>query len=1174
MSFVSLHNHSHFSILQALPSPKELFVRAKELNQPALALTDRGTFAGTWDAYKASQETGVKLIVGAEFYFLADATKRDEKMRHVVLLAQDAIGYKNLLSMNRHGFDQSIITGRKVLPIIDWKLLGEYSKGITCLTAGGNGILGQHINSKNFDAAETDAKRLIDIFGVDNLGIEVQPNALNRAATPYHSNINQVFTNYHLIKLAEKFNLRVVPTTNTHYLRKEDSSMHDVLLAIGAMQPIYSNARLKYNVPDFYLKSHEEVKAFFARNFGDEFAAKICENTLYFADKSEKPDWIDPKFSNPNGKELPVFAVADAADYAAFKDWLSSQSEDVKKLPEDSAYLRFKCYEIYNGVVKARISPLKYKEYIDRIEEELSVLDFQGFSSYMLIVADYIEWARKQNIAIGPGRGSCGGSLIAYLLGIHKADPVRYGLIFARFQNRERTSPPDIDQDVATSGREAVIRYLQQKYGEDKVAFISNFSRITPKVYTRDIARSLEFGGSRQDAVKIGNLIADSISKEVKDSTEFSDLKASPLFMEYVKRYPQLAENSTILGKVRNFSTHAAAVVISRRPLVGLVPMRKDKDNNQALEYEKNNTEDNGLLKLDVLGLSTLDLISRTIELINATREEKLKLEDIDFEDYDKKTYDLISRGDTFGVFQLGTSGGTIDLCKKIKPKSIEDLAIITTLARPAAKNIIDDFIKTREGKREFKLLHPSLKGAFEKTFGFGLFDESILQLGKDVAGWSLNESDRIRKLIKEKGKNPEKTKKLRDEFIEGAEKTGVGRAMGARVWDEEIRKFQGYTFNKSHAVLYSFISYITAYLKANYTVEFLLANLMAHINSNAPDAAGNVDKAKMELRQCKVKILPPDINKSQMQYQLLDSRTLLTGLDALKFVGEDAIQDILEKRPFKSFDDFMLRCDTRKVRSSAIQALAGAGCMNSFAIPRKSIYLYCSDYRKKLQVWLKKHDPATETFKFPWAQEPDWTLPELFALEKNYVGEAFVCTKKEAFGKFYQSTTHAHMSTIKSSKNKTFLSSIKAEIKTVFELKVKKEGSRFLGQDMAKVMLEDEYGTQCSMTVFPEKWSDIKQRIKQSKGKLAFEPGFSIHFSGNCNLYENEMGIILEALYELVPPPHLPRDLKAKKMSVKGATKDISIPGTTSLVEELEDELFSEGLVDLDGDDPFSLDI
>jgi len=1618
--FINLHNHTYFSILKALPSPKELINRAKELGQSAIAITDHYSFAGIWDAYKASKEANIKLIVGAEFYFLPNADNKEDRVRHLILLAKNAIGYRNLLSLNRLGFDNPIIVGRKVLPIIDWTSLSKYADGVICLTSCGNGILGYHINNKNFDAAEDDAKRLVEIFGKDDLGIEVQSNALNRQATPYINGVNQVFTNYHLIKLAEKLGLRVVPTSNTHYLKKEDHEIHNVLLAIGAMQPVYSNARLKYNVPDFYLKTYEEVKGFFARSFGETFAEEICSNTVYFADRCESPEWVDLKFSNKGGKELPVFPVKDEADYHEFQDWLEKQSSDIKSLAEDSAYLRFKCYQIFNDKFKHKIPSIKQQEYIDRIEKELVVLDKQGFSSYMLIVADYVGWAKKNGVSVGPGRGclsgktlvltengfkylqelvvgekvythtgklqkvlntfefdisneelielyshygknslvmtkdhkvfaatkkkvkkstynkkykrlfswyndgefndpqwisaseltkkhyiyttfpqrlekkvekyfdlsifnkkqmyhiydnhieqiflhrrnkelssreisrklginytfvsrtklddtpnnntlytklcdylkdefnicieqwrkisdkdirkiirylpldndfmyllgrwvgdgsfhgknkeigisiifnandlkginrikkyleklgfyvcqenrkyndtvltvsnniiynlfrylfpdykdyadtkhfpiffrnldndklsslvdglsdadghitknlkyisikttsprlaqeikeswlylgifstiscekepnrygvptlpsyrvsknidgkkqyynngyfskiykinslslnkvydiqveddhsylttngvvhnSVGGSYLAYLLGIHAADPIRYGLIFERFQNINKVSSPDIDQDFSTSGREKIINYIQQKYGQDRTAFISNFAHITPKVYARDVARSLEFGNDRKIAVQIGNQIADAISKDVKNSLEFSDLKTSPLFMEYVKRYPQLSKHSNILGKVRGTATHAAGIILSNRKLVGLVPVRKDKDGQQALEYEKNNAEDNGLLKVDILGLSTLDLVDKTLELINKNRETKFRLEDIDFEDYDKKTYDLISRGDNFGVFQLGTSGGTIELCKRIKPKSIEDLAIITTLARPSSALIREDFIRAREGKKQIKLAHPSLNNALEKTFGYGLYDESIIQLGKDVAGWSLNSSDRIRKMIKEKGKNPEKDKKLREEFIEGASNNNVGSAMGAKIWDEYISSASGYTFNKSHAVLYSFISYITAYLKANFPIEFLLANLMSDNSSNAPDAEGNIAKAKMELRSHKVKILPPNINTSEMEYNFIDRNTLLTGLDALKFVGDDAIQEILEKRPFYSFDDFMLRCEPGNVRATAIQALAASGCLDSFGLPRKLIYLYSSDYRKKLQVWLKRHDPKTEKFEFPFPkEEEEWSKSELFAMEKHYLGEAFICSKKEAFGDFFKDKEHANLTAVKASKNKTRFSSLKAEIKSVFEMKVKKEGSKLLGQEMAKLTIEDENGIQCSLTIFPDQWKVIKAQMRKNK-KVSFTPDHAIHFGGTSNLYDDEIGIIMDQLYSIAPPPNLPKDLKARKISLKEEEPLSQNTEVASLEQELEDELFSSGLVDLTEEDPFSLDI
>ncbi len=317
--FISLHNHSSFSILTALPSPKDLMVRAKELGQTAIALTDAGTFAGAWQALKASKAADVKLIIGAEFNFL---NNREEKIRHVILLAKNAAGYRNLLTLNKKGFDEPVIAGRKVIPIINWALLKEHSDGVICLTGCGNGIIAQSINNKNFAFAEEDLNKLIEIFGRDNLGIEVQTHALNRPANQYYTAINQIFTNYQLIQLAKKFNIKVVPTCGTRYLTKEQAESHDVLLAIGSMQPIYSNARLKYNTQDLYLKSYDEVVAFFSRNFGEEFAKEICANTIYFADKCEMPEWIDPKFSNPSGKELPKFPVKDEKDYDDFKRWI------------------------------------------------------------------------------------------------------------------------------------------------------------------------------------------------------------------------------------------------------------------------------------------------------------------------------------------------------------------------------------------------------------------------------------------------------------------------------------------------------------------------------------------------------------------------------------------------------------------------------------------------------------------------------------------------------------------------------------------------------------------------------------------------------------------------------------------------------------------------------------
>ena len=1161
--FSSLHNHTSYSILDSLISVKDLFYRAKELEQPAIAITDHGSLSGMWEGLKYSRETGVKLIAGCEMYFLNDVSKKDERFRHIILLARNAIGYRNLLTLNKEGFDNRAIFAKRVYPLIDWKLLEKYHEGIICLTACSNGIISQLLMNKKVDEAEAQIKRLQSIFGED-LGLEVQANTLKRNSSFYSESVEQVFINTHLIRLGKKFNIRVVATTNAHYVKQEDHEVHDTTLAIGSHQPIYSNFRLKYDSPDFYMKSGDEVKSFFERNYGD-FANELCANSLFFADRCEFPDWINPKYSNPSGKELPLFPIKDEADYIEFQSWFAVQNDEIKKLAEDSAYLRFKSYQGYERY-KGRLRSEQQEEYIKRIETELSVLDFQGFSSYMLIVGDYVNWARNNVVPVGCGRGSGAGSLIGFLLGIHQADPIKYGLIFERFQAKGKLSPPDYDLDFGAKDRYKVVDYIIKKYGEDYVAHISNFNTITPKVYVRDISRCHELGGSKEEAVKIGNNIADVIPAEIKSKKELDKIS---LYAEYAKRYPKLTQNDAILGKFRNLSTHAAAIVIGKRPLVGLVPLRRDKDGVLSVEYEKNTTEENGLVKMDLLGLSTLDIIANTNALIEANGKTP-PVVDYDFYDfYDEKTYNLITKGDTYGVFQFGTSGGTIDLCKKIKPKNIDDLSIITTLARPAAANIRKEFIETREGKRESNLLHPILKGAFEKTYGYGLYDESILRLGSDVAGWDLNEADRIRKMIKEKGKNPDKEKKLGEEFIEGAMKNkGLTNEMASAIWNNEIKKFAGYTFNKAHSITYSMISYNTAFLKAHFPAEFLLANLMFEVSSNTPMAKVNITKIKNEIKAHKIKIIAPDINKSQLHYTMKDN-CLITGLDALKFVSEEAVSDIIIKRPFKDFQDFMSRVDSKNVRSNTIQALASCGCLDFSGISRQLIFLYCSDYRKKLQSWSKKHNTTNEQFIYPWpTNEFKWEVPQIYALEQFYLGDAFVCGIKDAYGSFFKDGDFTTLEKVKRAQDKTNHRSIKGVVRDLFEFRVKKEGSRYQGQAMAKISIEDIFGTQCGVTIFPDRWEMLQDRIKEICGdKVKFEIGVAIHFSGSSNLYEDNTGIILDKLYNALPIPQKPSELKAKRVSLKRSKEEtnsnISSNNTTSLFEEIEEDLILEGAID-----------
>lgn len=1161
--FVSLHNQTEFSILDSLITPKALFKRAKELGQTAVAVTDHGTLASAWDAWKASKETGVKLIIGCECYFQDDAANVNEKFRHIILLAKNAVGYRNLLTLNKKGFDQSSFVGKRVYSVLDWNLLSQYSEGLICLTACGNGIISQPIMKGKIDEAERTLLRLKDMFG-DNLGIEIQPNNMKRGSNIFNDEIDQDFLNRQLVRLGKKHDIRVVAACNAHYLTKQEAEVHDAFLAIGSHQPIHSGFRLKYPVHEFYLKTGDEVKDFFTRVFKDE-AQTFVDNSIYFSELCEKPEWIDPKFSNPSGKELPVFPVKDELDYAEFRAWVATQAEDIQKLEEDKLFLRYRCVISFDSRVK-NLTPEQHKEYMARIDEELGVLEFHGFSSYMLIVADFIDWARKHDIAVGEGRGSVGGSLIAYLLGIHQADPIKYNLIFARFHNMEKSSFPDIDTDFAPSGRPLVQEYLRKKYGEDHVAHVSNVNTITPKVYVKDIARVCELGGSKEEAVRIGNEVANCIPAEIHSIEDA--LAKVPLFAEYAKKYPEFEKFKDICGRYRAWSTHAGGIIISARPLTGLVPLRKDKDGALAIEYDKDKAEENGLVKMDTLGLSTLDTIGQTMKLIKESG--KVVPEVISYDEYDQEAYDIISNGDTFCVFQLGTSGGTIDLCKQIKPKSVNDISYINSLARPSARDMRKDFILTKDGKKPFSLLHPTLGRAFNNTFGFGLYEESLMYLAQDVAGWSLHGADRLRKLTKEKGKNPKKAQEWRNEFIKGAIENNVNEAIAKRIWDEVVDKFQGYGFNMSHSILYSMTSYKTAYLKAHFPIEFLMANLMAEVKSNAPDSKGNIEKIKKEIRKRRVKIVPPDINKSQLVYTIEDGNRLITGLDAIKFVGADAIKDIIEKRPFIGFFDFMTRVSSKAVRANSIQALAACGALDSFGISRKSMYLYCSDYRKKLQVWLKKHDPTVEEFVYPWPAEPDWTMPEVYALEQYYLGESFTCKPALAYGKFFDGD-HVSVQQIKRSKDKTNLSNVKGIIRDFFEFRVKKEG-KYYGQPMVKAVIEDKNGDQCTLTIFPDRWKTVQERIQEINKKAEFDIGIALFFSGNTNSYEDDMGVILDQLYHIALPPPLPADLKAKKINLKeakaklfGEVKEEKPKSPQEILDQIEDTLYDEGLMDLD---------
>jgi DNA polymerase-3 subunit alpha len=1156
--------------MDSLIEPEDLFKRVKEIGQSAVAVTDHGTMAGAWDALKYSKALGVKLIMGCEFYFVDDVTSPNGRMRHVILVARNHQGYQNLLALHKAGFDNFQVTFKKVIPRIDWKLLEKYSEGVICTTACGGGILAQLINTRRLDEAKIQAKRLKDIFG-QHLALEIQPHAMKRVANLYKDYEDQKFTNNQLIKIGSELDIKVIAATDAHYITPDQHSSHDVMLAMGAGQPVSSGNRLKYT-NDFWIRTREEVIAGLSSwaNRAEEF----CDNTLYFSDMCETPEWIDPKFTNPSGRELPTFPVKDQPDYNQFKDWWVVTPEAIGKR-EDEAYYRYWVYKEFPKFCP----PGKEEQYKTQVEYELEVFEMKDLCSYMSIVSDYVGWAKSEGIPTGPGRGSAAGSLCAWMTGIHDADPIKYGLIFERFYNKAKTGLSDIDCDFGQAGKPLVEQYIIKKYGEEYCAQVSNFSTITPKPYAKAIARVFQYGGDHKTAVIVGNAIADSIPKEIH--TVATSFEHAPLFAEFAstEKYHHLKKYAKDIGnKTYNLSTHAGAMIIGKRPLHSIVPVRRTKEGDLAVEYEKERAEANGLAKMDLLGLSTLDVIQNVITLIK--EQGKTPPSSVwDYDANDELTYQLISSGKTYGVFQLGKSGGTIDLCKKMQPRNIEDLAMVTSLTRPGfPKDIRDDFIAAKKANRTVEAITPVLNRAFAPTFGYALFDEVLLQVAQDFAGWDLTEADRLRKFVKEKGKYPEKDRKLKNDLIKGAmENVGLTEEMANRVWDEIISNFGGYAFNKAHAVCYSFLSYQTAYLKAHFPLEFLIADLNFSSNSNTLDKDDKIEYAKNEIRGLGVKILPPDINKSEKTYKILDDKHVITGFDSMKYMGKDAIPELLEKRPFVSFEDFLAKVDGKKVKVPAIQALAASGCLDSFGMSRKQMFLYASDYKKKLQVWLKRKKKDEETFNYPWPEEKDdWSLAEKYALERYYIGEGLSANKFQAYPNFFHSSAPKFSEYTKLFPNpgtpdehyqlKPFL----AEVKGFFEFKVKKEDSKSFGKPMAKVSLEDPWGFPMMMTIFPKQWAMFKDRVKTlTGGKSEFVPGVAIYATGSLNWYEDDISIVFDDILKCAPPPAVPSDLKAKKVSMRRArsSKKVEEMDAEEILEEVEDEMVEDGFSDLNDD-------
>jgi len=904
MSFVNLHCHSHYSLLDGFGSPKDIVLRAKELGYPAAALTDHGVTYGLIELYDACMANGMKPILGCEMY-IAPRTRFDKEAKvdvrpyHLTLLAKNNVGYKNLLKL----VTQANLEGFYYKPRIDLGLLKAHSEGLIALSGCITAQLPRTILSGNEEDIHNVVKTYIDIFGKENYFFEVQDHPLME---------DQNIVNQKIKQLAAEYGILIVATNDSHYPRPEDSEAHDIMLCIQTQTNVNDENRMRY-VGDFSIPDVKEFEKAMA-----DFPGAI-ENTLKVADMCNvKLDFgtnLIPSFKTPQNEK----------------------AED---------YLRQLCLEgLKNRFAQAEV-PLNYFE---RLDFELKTVNSMGFDTYFLIVSDFVRYAKSKEIVVGPGRGSAAGSIIAWSLNITDVDPISYGLFFERFLNPERVSMPDIDIDFADTRRGEVLEYVIEKYGRDNVAQITTFGTLAPKAAIRDVGRALGFPYAEVD--KIAKAVPapvlgkyDPLEEYVKDNVDFKKLYEGDPRAKKVIDYAMKLE-----GTVRQVGTHACAVVISEKPLTEYTALQNSaSDGNEIVtQYSAKPIEALGLLKMDFLGLRNLTVIEKTCKIVARTRNEKVEISKISLEN--PLVFKLLQDGDTTGVFQL-ESAGMRRYLKQLKPTVFDDIVAMGALYRPGPMEWIPDYIKGKHNPDKGHYLHPSFKSILENTYGVAGYQEQILQLARDFAGFSLGEADILRKAVGKKISSL--LAEQREKFIKGAVKNGHDEKFAKQVFEDVIEPFAGYGFNKAHAVCYGLIAYQTAYLKALYPVEFMTALLCSD--------SGNTEKVVMEIKECNemgIDVLPPSINESFAHFTVVDKAKIRFGLVAIKGLGDGPVKEIIDAREkgggFKSLQDFLERVPVKILNKKVLQALALSGALDEFG-DRKQLaenYDELSKYAKSFQA-------------------------------------------------------------------------------------------------------------------------------------------------------------------------------------------------------------------------------
>ena len=876
--FVHLHNHSEYSMLDGACRIQDMVDWAVENSAPAVALTDHGNMFGAWELYDKATKAGVNPIVGCEVYVApGDRRKRGKEQGgpyHLTLLAEDATGYQNLLKLVSLGYTEGFYSK----PRIDMEILREHHDGIIALTGCIQGQVPQLLCSSRREEGIQNFKTLMEIMGERNLYVEVQNHYIDKELEAYPI----------MVELAKEFGLPLVATNDCHYLRKSDHGMHDVLLCIQMKKTVNDQQRMRFD-NQFYFKSVDEM-----REALKDYPPEAITNTLEIAErcnlKLEYGENLMPKYEVPEGHT-------------------------------NDSYLKELCYQ----GLREKYGELS-EEIRKRLDYELDIISQTRYSGYFLIVWDYVKYAHKQGYPLS-ARGSAASSLVLYALNVIAFNPMDYDCLFERFLNLERISPPDIDIDFADRAREHVIDYLVKKYGEDSVGKVATFATLGAKAAIKDVGRALET--PLEDVVRLTELIPSipgiTLDKVLEEVPDFQKLADRPEYRELMDL------SKAVEGMKRHVSCHASAIVVSNGPLTDYVPLFKDKHDQVASQFEGKTVEDVGIVKFDSLGLRSLTETYDCLQMVKANHGKDIKLEEIPFDD--EKTYSLISEGLIAGLFQLEGSSGMYRVVMQLKPDNFEEFSAIPALYRPGPieSGMMQQFIDRKNGLQKVEYLHPTLENALENTYGVCIYQEQVMQIARDMAGFTLGEADILRSAMGKK--DDALLKAQREKFIKGAIEKGVSAEEAEEVYDL-LEPFGGYAFNKSHTVAYSMLAYHMAYLKTHYPHEFMAALMTGEAGISAKVTRYRAECKKLaDFLDVEINLLPPDVNSSRREFTV-DGNDICFGLVALKGVGDAAIDSIVETREesgsYTSLQDFCERVDTKQANKRAVESLIMSGAFDS----------------------------------------------------------------------------------------------------------------------------------------------------------------------------------------------------------------------------------------------------